>query len=61
MDMQGFLVELGDKTMPPRFMVGREELERVQPLLGVLSLRDANGVVDRLEALEPSYRQGMDR
>ena len=61
MDLHGVLVELGDKDLLPRFVVGSEDLQRVQPLLGALSVGDERGVAARLEALEHSHRQGMER
>ena len=53
-------MQLGNEDKLPRFTVQSDDLGRVQPLLGALSLGDEPGVAARLEALEASHRQGMD-
>ena len=60
LDVHGFLVELGDKNMLPRLVVGSEDLERVHLLLSALSVVDDCGVAARLEMLEQSHRGGME-
>ena len=53
-------MQLGNEDKLPRFTVQSDDLGRVQPLLGALSMGDERGVAARLEALEASHRQGMD-
>jgi hypothetical protein len=60
-DLQDKLVQLGNEVKLPRFVVGCDDLERVQPLLGALSVGDERGVAARLEALELSHRQGLEK
>ena len=50
---------LGDNNKLPRFVVQSEDLPRVLPLLGALSVGDERSVAARLEALEGSQRQNM--
>ena len=50
---------LGDNNKLPRFVVQSEDLTRVLPLLGALSVGDERSVAARLEALEGSQRQNM--
>ena len=54
------MVQLGNEDKLPRFTIQSDDLGRVQPLLGAVSMGDERGVAARLEALETSTRQGMD-
>ena len=58
-DMVAALIMLGDKDMMPRFLVQSDDLPRVLPLLGALSVGDEQAVAARLEALEASQKQHM--
>ena len=58
-DLTKAITDLGDKNKLPRFVVHSEDLPRVLPLLGALSVGDERSVAARLEALEGSQRQNM--
>ena len=50
---------LGNQDKIPRFLVQSDDLPRVLPLLGALSVGDERGVAARLEALELAQKQSM--
>ena len=50
---------LGDQDKLPRFLVQSDDLPRVLPLLGALSVGDERSVAARLEALELAQKQSM--
>ena len=50
---------LGDLDKLPQFLVQSDDLPRVLPLLGALSVGDERGVAARLESLELAQRQSM--
>ena len=58
-DVANAIAFLGDNDKLPRFVVQSEDLSRVLPLLGALSVGDERSVAARLEALEASQRQNM--
>jgi hypothetical protein len=58
-DVFDTLLQLGDEDKLPRFTVQSDDLGRVQPLLGAVSVGDERGVSARLEELEASHRRGM--
>ncbi len=60
-DVVDTLKELGDADNLPRFMVQSDDLPRVAPLLGAVSVGDERGVSARLEALEQSHRLGLEK
>ena len=60
MDIVNILKQLGDRNELPRFLIQSDDLRRVAPLLGAVSVSDERGVAARLEALELSQRQGME-
>ena len=59
-DVVAAIKQLGDEDKLPRFNVQSDDLPRVLPLLGAVSVGDERGVSARLEALEVSQRQNMD-
>ena len=59
-DVVSVMKQLGDKEELPRFIIQSDDLRRVAPLLGAVSVSDERGVAARLEALELSHRQGME-
>ena len=59
-DVVKALKELGDKDNLPRFMVQSDDLHRILPLLGAVSVGDERGVGARLEALEVTQRRNME-
>ena len=58
-DLTGAFNKLGNKDKLPRFVVQSDDLTRVIPLLGALSVGDERSVSARLEALELSQKQNM--
>ena len=52
--------QLSDQDNLPRFTIQSDDLRRVAPLLGAVSVGDERGVAARLEALEFSHRKGME-
>ena len=52
---------LSDKADPPRFLVQSDDLPRIAPLLGELTVGDEQGVAARIEALERSHRQSQEK
>ena len=50
---------LGDQDKLFRFLLQSDDLPRVLPLLGALSVGDKLGVAARLEALELAQKQGI--
>ena len=58
-DVVNAIIELGDQAKLPRFLVQSEDLHRVLPLLGALSVSDERTVAVRLEALEATQRNNM--
>ena len=58
-DLVEAMIELGNQERLPRFLVQSDDLQRVLPLLGALSVSDERSVAARLEALEASQRQNM--
>ena len=58
--MVAAIKQLGDEDKLPRFQVQSDDLPRVLPLLGAVSVGDERGVSARLEALEAAQRAGMD-
>jgi hypothetical protein len=61
LDVVETLRQLSDKANTPRFLVQSDDLPRIAPLLGELSVGDERGVAARLEALERSHRQGLEK
>ena len=59
-DVVAIIKQLGDQDKLPRFQVQSDDLPRVLPLLGAVSVGDERGVSARLEALEAAQRAGMD-
>ena len=59
-DVVAVIKKLGDAEKLPRFNVQSDDLPRVLPLLGAVSVGDEQGVSARLEALETAQRTGMD-
>merc|ERR1719319_2072402 len=59
-DVVSMLKVLGDRDELPRFLIQSDDLRRVAPLLGAVSVSDERGVAARLEALELSHRKGME-
>ena len=59
-DIVNALKTLGDQDELPRFIIQSDDLRRVAPLLGAVSVSDERGVAARLEALELSQRQVME-
>ena len=59
-DIVNVMKQLGDRDALPRFLIQSDDLRRVAPLLGAVSVGDERGVAARLEALEHSHRQGME-
>ena len=60
-DVVAIIKQLGDQDKLPRFQVQSDDLHRVLPLLGAVSVGDERGVSARLEALEAAQRAGMDK
>ena len=58
-DVLGAITSLGNLDKLPRFVVQSDDLPRVLPLLGALSIGDEQAVSVRLEALEATQRQHM--
>ena len=58
-DLVNTLRKLGDLAMLPRLMVQSDDLPRILPLLGAVSIGDERGVAARLEALEVAHSQEM--
>ena len=58
-DVANAITFLGNKDKLPRFVVQSDDLPRVLPLLGALSIGDERAVAARLEALEAAQRQNM--
>ena len=58
-DVVNAITILGNKDKLPRFVVQSDDLPRVLPLLGALSVGDERAVSARLEALEAAQRQNM--
>ena len=58
-DLVNTLKKLGDLAKLPRLLVQSDDLPRILPLLGAVSVGDERGVAARLEALEVSHQQGM--
>ena len=58
-DVVNLLEKLDKVDRLPRFMVQSDDLPRVLPLLGPVSVGDECGVSARLEALEASQRKSM--
>ena len=61
MDMVNTLEQLSDKAITPRILVQSDDLPRIKPLLGAMNVGDERGVAARLEALENSQRQGLEK
>ena len=61
LDVVETLKLLSDRANTPRFLVQSDDLPRIAPLLGELSVGDERGVAARLEALEHSHRQGLEK
>ena len=59
-DVVATIKKLGDEDKLPRFQVQSDDLPRVLPLLGAVSVGDERGVAARLEALEAAQRASMD-
>ena len=59
-DVVSVMRVLSDQDKLPRFLIQSDDLRRVAPLLGAVSVSDERGVAARLEALELSHRQGME-
>jgi hypothetical protein len=60
-DVVETLKKLSDKANTPRFLVQSDDLPRIAPLLGELSVGDERGVAARLEALERSHQKGLEK
>ena len=60
-DVVETLKKLSDQAKTPRFLVQSDDLLRIAPLLGELNVGDKRGVAARLEALEQSYRKGLEK
>ena len=58
-DVVNAITNLGNLDKLPRFVVQSDDLPRVIPLLGALSIGDEQAVSVRLEALEATQRQNM--
>ena len=59
-DVVATIKKLGDEDKLPRFQVQSDDLPRILPLLGAVSVGDERGVSARLESLEAAQRAGMD-
>ena len=59
-DVVAVIKKLGDEDKLPRFNVQSDDLPRVLPLLGAVSVGDEQGVSACLEALETAQRTGME-
>ena len=59
-DVVKTLKDLGDKDNLPRFTVQSDDLHRILPLLGAVSVADERGVGARLEALEATQKRNME-
>jgi hypothetical protein len=59
-DVVNTLEKLSSGATMPRFLVQSDDLPRVGPLLGAVSVGDERGVSARLEALEAAQRAGID-
>merc|ERR1719319_328205 len=59
-DVVSMIKALGDRDELPRFLIQSDDLRRVAPLMGAVSMSDERGVAARLEALELSQRKGME-
>jgi hypothetical protein len=60
-DVVETLKQLSDQANTPRFLVQSDDLPRIAPLLGELSVGDERGVAARLEALEISHKKGLEK
>ena len=58
-DVVNTIKKLGDLAKLPRLSVQSDDLPRILPLLGAVSIGDERGVAARLEALELVQRQDM--
>ena len=58
-DVANAIAFLGNNNKLPRFVVQSDDLPRVLPLLGALSVGDEQSVAARLEALEGAQKQNM--
>ena len=58
-DVVTTLRKLGDLAKLPRLLVQSDDLPRILPLLGAVSIGDERGVAARLEALEVAHHQEM--
>ena len=59
-DVVAIIKQLGDGDKLPRFNVQSDDLPRVLPLLGAVSVGDEQGVSSRLEALEITQKKNME-
>jgi hypothetical protein len=59
-DVVATLEKLSNEGTMPRFLVQSDDLPRVGPLLGAVSVGDERGVSARLEALEAAQRAGIE-
>ena len=59
-DVVAMIKKLGDEDRLPRFLVQSDDLPRVLPLLGAVSVGDERGVSARLEALESTQSKNME-
>jgi hypothetical protein len=59
-DVVATLERLSNEATMPRFLVQSDDLPRVGPLLGAVSVGDERGVSARLEALEAAQRAGIE-
>ena len=60
-DVVETLKQLSDQANTPRFLVQSDDLPRIAPLLGEMSVGDERGVAARLEALEKSHQKGLEK
>ena len=59
-DVATALKTLGDAANLPRLTVQSDDLHRIAPLLGAVSVGDERGVAARLEALEIAGKKNME-